>query len=160
MTWTDHWSILLSGTAGSFISLTGLFAVFWLTTRHDRALERIRRDLDRAEVQKAEQAAAVARVYGAIVMQPKDLTFAPIHGNAQGLELLSACIHLHAVISTRHADVALWVLQQHGRLLAARKAYWRVCLVPYLRRRPAKAWGQALGELAGALVEWQADDVP
>jgi len=156
MTWTSHWSVLLTGAAASLISLIGLFAGFWLTTRHDRAQERRRNDAERAAQQQAERAAAVARVYTALTMQPKDLTFAPIYGNAQALELLSACVHLHAVIARQHPDVASWVLVQHSQLLRAREKYRRVCALPMVRKKPAQDWGHALGAFAGPFVDWQA----
>lgn len=155
MTWSEHWSVLLSGSVASIVSLVGVFIVFWLTTRHDRARERRHRELEAAAAAEAIRSAAVTRVHRAIAMQPRDLTLAPIVGNAQALELLAACMAFASELGATHAEVAAWVMQQHGRIHRARQAYWWWSWVPVLRDRRGHRWAAELAALGQGLLEWQ-----
>ena len=158
MTWSTHWSVLLSGAAGACISLMGVFAVFWLTTRHDRNLERARRDAAKADDARRQQQDAVNKILAATSRQAKDFTFAPVYGNAQALHLLSACLEFANTHSTTNGPVAAWVLIQHAKITRARRSYlWRAW-IPFMRRRLAHRWTRELGELAGALIAWNAGE--
>src|SRR5690606_29655921 len=113
---SEHWSVLLSGSVASILGLVGVFVVFWLTTRHDRAREDRRLAMEKATAADAMRSAAVARIHRAIAMQPRDMTLAPIFGNAQALELRAACMAFANDLGVAHAEVAAWVMQQHGRV--------------------------------------------
>src|SRR5680860_1694650 len=86
---------LLTGTLGSVIGLVGLFAVFWLTTRHDRRMDAERRDREKEADAVEERAAALGRLLSAIWLQPRDLGWAPLIVNNRAiLELHDAVTQL------------------------------------------------------------------
>lgn len=155
MTWSEHWSVLLSGSVASMLSLVGVFVVFWLTTRHDRLREQRQRELDAVAAADASRSAAIARIHRAVAMQPKDTTLAPIFGNAEALELLAACLAFSSELGKSHPEVAAWVMQQHSRVHRARQAYWWWAWIPGLRNGRARRWGSELAVLGAALLEWQ-----
>jgi hypothetical protein len=155
VTWDEHWAVLLSGAVASIVSVVGLFAVFWLTTRHDRQMERLRREEEVRTEAQASRAADVSRIQLAIAMQPKDMTFAPVFGNAEALSLLAACMTFATNQGVSHPTVAAWVIQQHSRVHRARQRFWLVCWIPLVRRSRAAVWGTELGYLGGSLLQWQ-----
>jgi hypothetical protein len=115
MSWS-HWSVLLSGAVASLISLVGVFGVFWATTRYDRRRDRRERAEAEAAAYRDAVTAAIGRIRRAIVMQAKDLTWAPLYGHAQSLELLSACMDFASLTARQHPALAAWVMQQHGAI--------------------------------------------
>jgi hypothetical protein len=155
MTWDEHWAVLLSGAVASTISLIGLFAVFWLTTRHDRRRDEQRRDAEERAITRATRAADVSRIHMSLAMQAKDMTLAPLYGNAQALELLAACMSFATSQGVQHPAVASWVVQQHSRAHRARQAYWWVSWIPLIRNKRAGRWGEELAILGSSLMQWQ-----
>lgn len=145
---------ILSGSAGSFFGLVGVFLVFRLSGRRDRSLEAERRVAEQAATTAAAQSAAVARVVSVVAQQARDVMWAPL-GRAQALVLLEACLAASQLLGAQHPAVALWLSVQHSRALTARQHYWRVIFVPGLRKRRAEAWGHELGVLAGQLGLWE-----
>jgi hypothetical protein len=113
MTWSENWSVLLSGSVASLISILGVFGVFWLTTRHDRRTEGQRRKEEALTGLTTRRAADVSRIHLAVAMQPKDMTWAPVNGHVQALELLAACMNFATNQGSEHPAVAAWVIQQH-----------------------------------------------
>jgi hypothetical protein len=143
---------LLAATVGSTTTL----AVFFLSTRHERGQERERRAQLDEDRQREARTESVVRVVNATAMQPKDLVFAPLYGHHQALELLQACMAFALVNGGQHPPVAAWVMQQHGRIHAARRRLWWVAWLPLVRGRRSSAWGAELGLLAEALWAWEA----
>jgi len=148
------WRILLSGSAGSLLGVVGIFAVFWLTGRRDRALEADRRALEQVAVGVAARDATIARVVRAVSMQAKDVMWAPL-ARAQQLELFGAVLEVTRAVGAAHPAVANWVLQQHNNISEQRRRYWRYMYLPYVRVARREAWAFELGALAGQLVAWQ-----
>ena len=154
MNWEEHWSVLLQGLVASIVGLAGVFAAFWLATRHDRKQERERRVLEAAVATAERRSAAVRRIHAALAMQPRDVLWAPLMGNSAVLELFSAVVDFAHQLGGDHRAVALWLAEQNGRIVSCRLDYRNWCLVPVVRRRKAAAWTRELGAMAEALLRW------
>lgn len=153
------WRLMLSGSIGSLVGVLGLFAVFWLTSRHERRLEADRRAHEQAQADERARTAVIDRVVHVVAAQSLDTRWAPF-GQAQAVELFSAVLGAASTINAAHPAVADWVLAQHGRVQAARRRYWRVVWIPFLRSRRAQVWGDELGRLGGQLVAWRGGALP
>ncbi len=151
----ETWASSLGSVSAALIALSGALILYVLNRRHEVEQDE-RRRLQREEDERRQaKSAAVNRVLACVAMQPKDMLFAPLWGNAQGLELLSACMALTTTVGKDHPAVAGWAVEQHGRALAARTRYRFVAPLPLVRTRRAEAWGQELAVLAGALSLWE-----
>lgn len=155
MTWAEHWSVLLNGSVGSVVGLAGLFLVFQLTRRHELHRDATAREVARLDAARAAKSESVQRLLQAVAQQPRDLALAPLHGHAQALQLLSACMSFVSTNGRDHPAVTAWVLAQYARVSAARRRLWLVAWLPMLSRGRRVAWGEALGELGAALAEWE-----
>lgn len=144
MSWFEWWAAnLLQGSVGALIGLLGLFAVFWFTVRHERALERVRVAEDDKRLERQHTAVSVAEVVKAshAFRLPVDLD-----RHARTEALASALILMTVREAATHPKASDWAQRESRRIIEL--AYPSVDI-------RAATWEAGL--IAALLVGWAAE---
>lgn len=115
MSSSEWWANLLQGSLGSFLSLVGLFGVFWLTRRHEIRRDQLARTAEREREAAQRTALSVTRIVKAAL----DIRVRLDDGTS--LEQMSHELMLFSVSEIAdHPTAARWASEQSSILLELR----------------------------------------
>ena len=154
MTLHELWLSVLQGSVGALVGLIGLFLVFWLTIRNERATTRRRESAAATDRARSRVGSAIAEITTATAVLVRDVTLAPVFRVTAITDLTAAIMRFALEVGRDHPQVAAWALSQQQLITQHQGTYRNRYLNPIGRERRLLAWSEPAGHLAGQLVLW------
>jgi hypothetical protein len=145
---------MLQGTVGALVGLIGLFFVFRLTIRNDRATTKQREQAAAADRARSRVGSAIADIATATAGLPRDAAQAPELRFDSITDLTAAIWRFALDVGQDHPTVEAWVLSQQQLILRLHGEYQNNQGNPIERNRRLMVWTEAAGLLPGRLVLW------
>jgi hypothetical protein len=154
MTLNEVWLSVMQGSVGALVGLIGLFLVFRLTMRNERATTRQREAAAATDRARSRVGSAIADITTAAAELVRDVTLAPVFRVTAITDLTAAIMRFALEVGRDHPQVAAWALSQQQLITRHQGKYRNRYLNPIGRERRLLAWSEPAGHLAGQLVLW------